>query len=148
QSLLEGVASAQVTLDRNSTFVDRASAMCVATQNALLEMPDYVRELVLEFVSSDESSGVRQTMDQKSVELMANLLRMGQDEGELVQWANPELVAGSMYMALIAAVIRWAKRELDDEGLRLWISASTGLVLLGVTRGRARTQLETLLKNL
>jgi len=146
QSMIEEVAAVQV--DAGGSFVDRANAMCLATQRALLEMPDYARELVLGFVTSDESSRVRHAMDEKSVELMTNLLRLGQAEGELVEWAVPELVAGSMYMALVAAMIRWAKREIDDEGLRLWISAGTGLALLGVTRGRARTQMETLLKEL
>src|SRR6185436_3003916 len=146
QSMIEEVAAVQV--DAGGSFVDRGNAMCLATQRALLEMPDYARELVLGFVTSDESSRVRHAMDEKSVELMTNLLRLGQAEGELVEWAVPELVAGSMYMALVAAMIRWAKREIDDEGLRLWISAGTGLALLGVTRGRARTQMETLLKEL
>jgi AcrR family transcriptional regulator len=148
RTLIEGVASAQVTLDPRATFVDRATAMCLATQNALLEMPDYARELVLGFVTSDESKAVRQAMDRRSIELMTTLLLVAQSQGELVEWADPEIVAGAMFMALVAAMIRWAKRELDDEGLRLWITAGTGLALLGVTRGRARTQMETLLKDL
>jgi AcrR family transcriptional regulator len=148
QNLIEGVASAQVTLDARASFVDRAAAMCLATQNALLEMPDYARELVLGFVTSDETRKVRQEMDRKSIELMTNLLVFAKAQGELVEWADPEIVAGSMFMALVAAMIRWAKRELDDEGLRLWITAGTGLALLGVTRGRARTQMEAVLKDL
>jgi AcrR family transcriptional regulator len=148
QNLIEGVASAQVTLDARASFVDRAAAMCLATQNALLEMPDYARELVLGFVTSDETRAVRQEMDRKSIELMTNLLVFAKAQGELVEWADPEIVAGSMFMALVAAMIRWAKRELDDEGLRLWITAGTGLALLGVTRGRARTQMEAVLKDL
>ena len=148
QNLIEGVASAQVTLDARASFVDRAAAMCLATQNALLEMPDYARELVLGFVTSDETRAVRQEMDRKSIELMTNLLVFAKAQGELVEWADPEIVAGSMFMALVAAMIRWAKRELDDEGLRLWITAGTGLALLGVTRGRARTQMEAMLKDL
>src|SRR5205814_6320295 len=95
-----------------------------------------------------ESKAVRQAMDRKSIELMTTLLLMAQSRGELVEWAQPEIVAGAMFMALVAAMIRWAKRELDDEGLRLWITAGTGLALLGVTRGRARTQMESLLKDL
>ena len=145
-SLIEGVASAQVSLDPRASFVDRANAMCLATQNALLEMPDYARELVLALLTSDNQ--VRQAIDRQSVELTANLLRLGQAEGELVEWADPELVAGAMYMALVASMIRWAKRELDDEGLCRWISAGTGLALLGVTRGRARTQMEELLRSI
>jgi AcrR family transcriptional regulator len=147
QSLIEGVASAQVSLDPKASFVDRANAMCLATQNALLEMPDYARELVLALLTADDG-GVRQAIDRKSIELTANLLRLGQAEGELVEWADSELVAGAMYMALVAAMIRWAKREIDDEGLCRWISAGTGLALLGVTRGRARTQMEELLKSI
>ena len=148
QNLIEGVASAQVTLDARASFVERAAAMCVATQNALLEMPDYARELVLGFVTSDETRAVRQEMDRKSIELMTNLLVFAKAQGELVEWADPEIVAGSMFMALVAAMIRWAKRELDDEGLRLWITAGTGLALLGVTRGRARAEMEAVLKDL
>jgi AcrR family transcriptional regulator len=170
QSLIEGVASAQVSLDPKASFVDRANAMCLATQNALLEMPGYARELVLALLTADDQGvrntiaepsgarrgscpealprGLRESIDRQSIELTANLLRLGQAEGELVEWADPELVAGAMYMALVAAMIRWAKRELDDEGLCRWISAGTGLALLGVTRGRARTQMEELLKSI
>jgi AcrR family transcriptional regulator len=148
EKMIEGVASVQINLPNTTSFVDRAAAMCEASQNALLEMPDYARELVLGFVTSDESNAVRHTMDERSVQLMANLLELGQQQGELVEWVDPRMVAGSMYMAFVAAMIRWAKRELDDDGLRLWIAAGTGLALLGVTRGRARTQLEEALRAL
>src|SRR5699024_3151330 len=147
-NMIEGVASAQVKLAADASFVDRAAAMCEASQNALLEMPDYARELVLSFVTSDESNAIRHAMDDRSVQLMAKLLELGQAQGELLDWVDPRMVAGSMYMAFVAAMIRWAKRELDDDGLRLWIAAGTGLLLLGVTRGRARTQLEEALRAL
>jgi AcrR family transcriptional regulator len=146
--MIEGVASVQIALATDASFVTRASAMCEASQNALLEMPDYARELVLSMLASDEGDSVRAAMDERSVQLMANLLELGQKSGELVEWADPRLVAGAMYMAFVAAMIRWAKREIDDDGLRLWISAGTGLALFGVTRGRARHELEAMLQSL
>jgi AcrR family transcriptional regulator len=148
ETLIDGVASAQINLPHDASFVTRAAAMCEASQNAFLEMPDYARELVLSFLASDETQSVRHAMDEKSVQLMATLLELGRDGGELVPWADPRLVAGAMYMALVAATIRWAKREIDDDGLRLWIAAGTGLALLGVTRGRARHELEAMLQSL
>jgi len=123
-------------------LVARALALCEAGWSELLAEPAYFRELVHAFLVSDETTPLRRQIDERQMDVMTQVLRIGQAHGELAEWADPAQVASTLYAHYVLTLLRWAGGELQDPGLAPTITYGLCLILLGVARGEAAHELE------
>jgi AcrR family transcriptional regulator len=142
-TVVAGIATA-----RTGNVVDRALATCDAGNADLLAVPRYSRELILLFLTSPETAELRRSSAERFAELMAGIVRDGQQAGDIETWVDPLVLARRMFAHYQLAMIEWARGELDADAFRAATRFGTCVMLLGVARGRARRQLTTELRTL
>ncbi len=120
------------------SVVERAFAMCEAGNRDLLAVPAYSRELMHVFLASEATRSLRLTINDRYVALMADVLRDGQEAGEIAAWADPTAVARRMFAHYVHAVLEWAEGDLTDDEFRAATELGMALMLLGLARGRAQ----------
>ena len=125
-----------------ASFVERCFAGCEAANRDLLSTPRYSRELVHLFLVSGETRKIRRGIGDRYIDAMAAVLREGQQNEELVAWADPVAVATRMYGHYVEAMIGWALGDLDAGEFRAATILGASLMLLGLARGRAAAALE------
>jgi AcrR family transcriptional regulator len=142
--LEETFTNVAASLERahDGSFVERALAACEAGNEDLLAAPDYSRELVHLFLTSEETRGLRQGVQQRYVEMMAGVLREAQSNGELAAWVEPVTVSRRMFAHYLHTMIQWAQGELDAGEFRNATLFGMCLMLLGIARGRAASDIE------
>ena len=130
--------------EQHDTFVSAAMELCAVAHGEVLLAPEYYRELIGLFLVSKEARPIRQSLEDRSIALMAHVITSGQARGEIVDWVDPVALSTTLYSQYISATIDWANRELDDDVLQATTSYGHALILLGVARGRAVAKLEAL----
>lgn len=125
------------------SVVERAFAMCDAGNRDLLAVPAYSRALMHVFLASEATRPLRLAINDRYVALMADVLRDGQDVGEIAAWADPTAVARRMFAHYVHAVLEWAEGDLTDDEFRAATELGMALMLLGLARGRAARLLAT-----
>jgi len=130
----------------DGSFLDQAFVLVEAARRELLASPRYSQQLVHFFLSTDEESAVRRTFDEQHVAVMAEVIRQGQRQGQVVDWIDPCAASGAMYSLWTATLIRWAKGEIDEAGMDACLRSGLGLVLLGIARGASRDRVEALIR--
>jgi AcrR family transcriptional regulator len=133
---------------RTGNVVDRALATCDAGNADLLAAPRYSRELILLFLTSSETAPLRRSSAEAYAELMADLLRDGQRAGDVEPWIDPLLLSRRMFAHYQLTMIEWARGELDTDGFRAATRFGMCAMLLGVTRGAARRQVQRKMRSL
>ena len=133
---------------KTGTSVERALATCDAGNNDLLAVPRYSRELILLFLTSDDTAGVRREVAERYARLMAGILRAGQAAGEIQPWVDPLTMSRRMFAHYTIAMIEWARGEIGADEFRAVTRYGMCIMLLGVARGRAQRQLTTELQTL
>jgi len=135
------IVVASLTRAGGGSVVERAFAVCEAGNRDLLAVPQYTRELVHLFLTSEETRPLRREMNERYVELMASIVRDAQATGEIVPWVDPVAVATRSFAHYTHAMIEWAQGELDAEGFRNATVYGMCLIMLGIARGRAARDL-------
>jgi AcrR family transcriptional regulator len=127
---------------QGESFVAGAVAACEAANRDLLKMPAYSRELVHVFLVSAETRALRHANEERYVALMAQHITDAQARGDLVEWADPLVVARRGYAHFMQVMIQWAKGDMDAEQLRAATVYGMCLIFLGLARGAAARELE------
>ena len=140
------VSGEALSVDDN--VVSRAAALWRAGVRPFVEAPGYGRELMMVFLCSPGMSSLRREQDDRYIQLMANVLAVGQREGELSRLVSANELSRTMYSLYIAQTIRWAHGDIDDEAFRMALDRGLSLLLLGVAEGEARNTLTRLLEKL
>jgi AcrR family transcriptional regulator len=146
--LEETFANVAAQVPTQSGMVDQVFAIAEGGYRVLLDAPEYSRALFEACLTSDEAAQLRQDLDGRFVALMASVLAEGQRRRSIVAWADVLAVSSAMYAGYVTSMLRWAKHELTDSELPRVATANTAFVLLGVTRGKAREQIEARVREL
>jgi AcrR family transcriptional regulator len=145
EQFAEAVA-ALAKLPGNLAVTDYIELMPGVSHDVLLANPGYTRALIHIFLTSEESAPARRLLDAQSIALMAKAVRAAQRCGEVCAWADPQVVADTLYAIYCNALIGWGSGEMEEEELRACTRDGMGLVLLGVSAGEARARLEAKLR--
>jgi AcrR family transcriptional regulator len=133
---------------KTGSAVARALATCDAGNNDLLAVPRYSRELILLFLTAEDTVAVRRTAAEQYARLMAGILRDGQAAGEIAAWVDPLPLSRRMFQHYTMAMIEWARGELDTDEFRAVTRYGMCLMLLGVAVGAAGRRLKKELQTL
>jgi len=128
--------------------VERALATCDAGNDDLLSVPRYSRELILLFLTAEDTAPLRRDAAERYARLMAGILRDGQKAGEIEAWIDPLVLARRMFAHYQLAMIEWARGEIGADEFRAVTRYGMCLMLLGVARGGAQRRLTTTLQDL
>lgn len=128
---------------RTGDVIARARATCEAGNADLLAMPRYSRELILLFLTAEETAPLRRGMAERYADLMADVLRDGQAAGEIQPWIEPLILARRMFAHYQLSMIEWARGELGADEFQAVTWFGLCVMLLGVARGRAQRRLTT-----
>jgi AcrR family transcriptional regulator len=140
-AVVAGIATA-----KTGSVVDRALATCDAGNSDLLAVPRYSRELILLFLTSPDTAPLRRSSAESYAELMADILRDGQQAGEIETWVDPLVLSRRMFAHYQLTMIEWARGEIDADAFRSATRFGMCAMLLGVACGRARSRLATELR--
>lgn len=132
---------ASIERAKTGSTVERALATCDAGNDDLLSVPRYSRELILLFLTADDTAPLRRDAADRYVRLMADIVRDGQAAGEIEAWVDPLPLARRMFQHYTIAMIEWARGEIGADEFRAVTRYGMCLMLLGVARGRAQRAL-------
>lgn len=127
------VASIQAAV--GTTYFGRTSLGFEAGMAMVADAPDFYRRLIPLFMTSPEARAIRHRTEGGFLALMTANLTAARDEGQLVAWAEPAVVAGHMWAQYMAAFLTWGIGEADFAGFRTLAWSGICHVLVGVARG-------------
>lgn len=108
----------------------------------ILTLAAYHRRLLEAFTSMSSTAQVQQRLAEQLATAMAGELRIMQNQEQLAAWAQCDQLAGQMTSACIGSAVVWSAGLVRDDQLEASLRFSTGLVLLGVVRGKPQGLLE------
>lgn len=108
----------------------------------LLRLPRYYRSLLLLLFSAESAREVRDLVAVTLVDEFQRALEALSKSGGLAPWVEPPSVARRLAGHLTSVSLEWAAGDLDDEGFQSTAVYGTCLMLLGVTNGDSRPELE------
>ena len=108
----------------------------------ILMLSAYHQRLLEAFAAIRTTAPVQQSIANQLAAAMQAELHAMAEHNQLVGWADPASIANQMTSASIAAAVVWSSGMVADDQFIASMQYSTGLVLLGVTRGQARKTLE------
>ena len=137
-------------LDANvdGTPVERSLAGCEAAVDEVLASPAYSRALLDLLFASDRTRELRRQTERIYVELIAEHVEAAQRDGLMADWVDPVAVAKQEYAHHIQVSLQWAKGDLDDEQYRAAALYGQCLILLGISRGSAARELQSVASRL
>ena len=108
----------------------------------ILTLSAYHRRLLEAFAAIRTTAPVQQRIAKQLAQTIEAELQIMANQRQLADWANPASVAGQMTTASIAAAVVWSSGMVPDDQFAATIQYATGLILLGIARGKARKALE------
>jgi AcrR family transcriptional regulator len=142
------IAANLAPLPATATFFERG-AMAFDTGHHLIEQsPEFFRAVARMFLTSPESSEMRQRVDDGFVALMRGNLAAAKAAGQLADWADPHTIACHGYVMYTATFLRWALREIDLDELRAINRSAMLHLLAGCARGAYAEDVEAALRSL
>jgi len=137
----------------NSTLVATSSPgyerlILIIDQSAeqILTLSAYHQRLLEAFAAIRSTVPVQQRVANQLAGAMQEELHVMARQNQLSDWADAPSIAGQMTSASIAVAIVWSAGMVPDNQFAASMQYATGLVLLGVTRGRVRKVLEERVK--
>jgi AcrR family transcriptional regulator len=103
----------------------------------LLTLSAYHQRLLEAFMSLDNTIAVQQRIAVQLTEALARELLTMRGKRQIAPWAAPQLIAEQMTAACINAAVVWSSGLFSDASLTPSMRYATGLLLLGVVRGRS-----------
>ena len=140
----EQTAQFLVSIDRaqRSSPASHALSVVESCTTELLRMPDYYRTLLAILLGFPAARAMRVLVDRALTGEFERALEAMRGAGELASWADPQTLARSLGSQLEYTSMRWASGELDAEALRSAAVYGVGLMLLGVSEGSSRQELQ------
>lgn len=108
----------------------------------MLTLSAYHQRLLEAFMSLESTSAVQQRIAVQLTEAIERELLTMRGERQLSDWAAPRLIAEQLTSACINASVFWSSGLFSDASLRPTMRFATGLVLLGVVRGKSHALLQ------
>jgi AcrR family transcriptional regulator len=124
------LSRAPVGFERLLLIVDQ----CV---QQLLTLSEYHQRLLEAFMSLDNTIAVQQRIAVQLTGAFEGELRTMLDKRQIAPWASPALLAEQLTSACINSAVVWSSGLHSDESLGPSMRFATGLLLLGVVRGRS-----------
>ena len=122
-------------IQQQGSFFARGMAGFEAGMDAIEEQPAFFRAVMRMFLTSPETGEMRRKSEQGFLAIMAGNLRAAKQAGQLVEWAEPEVVARHMHGLYISCFLAWGMGELDLPSFRDAALSGICHLLVGVTRG-------------
>jgi AcrR family transcriptional regulator len=129
------LAAAEPGFDRLMVIVDQCAEQ-------LLTLSTYHQRLLEAFMSLTNTIALQQRIALRLTNFMRRELQTMASRRQLADWAVRALVAEQMTAACINAAVIWSSGLFTDDHLRPTMRFATGLVMLGVTRGKTRARLQ------
>ncbi len=139
--------ASQLQLGGDSFFA-RGKAAFDAGMRLVEESPDFYRACMQMFLTSPETTEMRQRIEDGYIAIMASNLAAAKAAGQLADWAEPEIVARHMFAQYIAGMIAWGLGELDLTGFRAAGLSAVCHLLAGVARGPFAADVEAMIRTL
>ena len=125
----------------------RVLATAQVAVDCIDEDPNYRRAIVKGLRTSSATAELVQTLSGGFHSLYVQGLGELREQGELVPWADVHIVAEALFAVVGDSNRRWVDGNHTAAWLRRRTVYNACLVLLGITRGAARDELETRLGN-
>lgn len=140
----EQTAQFLASIDRAQRRSPASHALSVVDSctTELLRLPDYYRTLLSILLGRPAARSMRDLVDAALTGAFARALEEMRAAGELAPWANPQMLARSLGSQLEYTSMRWASGELDAEALDSAAVYGVGLMLLAISEGSSRRELQ------
>jgi AcrR family transcriptional regulator len=142
------VIASRIRMHEHESFFARGMAAFEAGMDLIEEQPEFFRAVMRMFLTSPETSPMRQRVEDGYVAIMAGNLRAAKQAGQLLDWVDPEIVARHMHAQYMACFLGWGLGEIDGPSFRAAALSGICLLLMGVTTGAFHAEVEARLKKL
>ena len=145
--LFAAVESYFVDLVGNAALVD--SKILSLTETLGRETPRhaaYARSLMGFFGNVSDAGGLHEFVARQLTNEVVAALEQMQKKRQLAAWADPRALGERLASQISITTFEWARSQLSDEGLRGAMLYGTAVILLGLARGKARSELEGLVR--
>ena len=105
-------------------------------------MPDYYQSLLQMLLASGATSEMRSDVNSAILRGFERGLEEMREAGELAEWANARALSRRLGSHLRMTALDWAGGHLSDDALRAASLLGTSLMLVGVSSGESRRELE------
>jgi len=106
----------------------------------------YMRALMGFFGGPGASAGLLETVARELASQLVEALEQMQRQRQLAAWVNPQALSERITGQLTILTFEWSQRLLSDAGLRSALLYGTGVLLLGLARGKAAGEIERLVR--
>jgi AcrR family transcriptional regulator len=106
----------------------------------------YARSLMSFFGNVSDAGGLHEIATSRLTSELVGAIEQMQAKRQLVAWADPGALGARLASLLSITTFEWAREKLSNEGLRSAMLYGTGVMLLGLARGKAATELEGLVR--
>jgi AcrR family transcriptional regulator len=129
-------------LKLGETFFTRGMAAFEAGMQRIAEAPELYRAIMRMAIASPASGPMRQRAEEAFIAIMAGNLGAAKQVGQVVEWAEPRIVARHMFAQHSACFMAWALGEIDFPTFRAASLSGTLHFLIGITRGPFLAEVE------
>jgi AcrR family transcriptional regulator len=142
------VIASRIRLHEKESFFSRGMAAFEAGMDLIEEQPEFFRAVMRMFLTSPETAPMRRRTEEGYIAIMIGNLRAAQQADQVVAWVDPDLVARHMYGQYMSCFLAWGIGDIDGPTFRLAAQSGICHVLMGVTTGAFRAEVEARLKQL
>lgn len=142
------VIASRIRMHEHESFFVRGMAAFEAGMDLIEEQPEFFRAVMRMFLTSPETSPMRQRVEDGYVAIMAGNLHAAKQAGQLLDWVDPEIVARHMHAQYMVCFLGWGLGEIDGPSFRAAALSGICLLLMGVTTGAFHAEVEARLKKL
>lgn len=133
------VANSNPGYERLNHIIDQSAEQ-------ILTLSAYHQRLLEAFAAIRSTAPVQQRVANQLADAMRKELEVMAGQNQLSDWVDVTSIASQMTSASIAVAVVWSSGMISDQQFSASMQFSTGLVLLGVARGRVRKNLEERVK--
>jgi hypothetical protein len=98
------------------------------------------------FGNVSDAGGLHEFVASQLTNELVGALEQMQRKRQLAAWVDPRALGERLASQISITTFEWARSQLSDEGLRGAMLYGTGVILLGLARGKARAELERLVR--
>lgn len=106
----------------------------------------YARSMMGFFGNVSDAGGIHELVASQLTNELVGALEQMQRKRQLAAWANPRALGERLASQISITTFEWARGQLTDKRLRGAMLYGTGVILLGLARGKAKTELERLVR--
>jgi AcrR family transcriptional regulator len=128
------IAAALPPAGTTGSFFARGMAGFDAGMAIIERDPSFFRAAIHMFLTSPASDEVRRRTDEAFIAIMRSNLQAAQRAGQLVDWADPDIVARHMHAQHMALLLVWGLGHIDFPTFRDAALSGVCHLLAGVTR--------------